>query len=682
MKLKIVLIIIFSLLLIPVYSSLAQEPYSSSGSVSVIGAIKIDLFSTINLNPVTVEIYQPSVITIRILSPTGQGIPDRRVEIVAPELIITQPLNRTDSTGSTSGSGYSQIPGTYVVCAKDTTFGYDIEIINCRTLYVIPVTAPVFLTEPYYTKGFTNTLAWQSIGTGYQYYIEASESPTFETVLTNSGWINNTSYQFTNLENEKMYFYRVKGRNPYGGVSAWSSVVFSVQDSQPPEIETLSIGDIGDNTTTEWDLNFLVQMIFRVTDNLQLNKGDFLCVNSLGITYSCVNDYKMEGDNLIVNVRLRDLERIAGAYLSERYEFCIEASDAGGNITRTCGIYLNIPKEESKPIRPNIIDRIEKSLDDTVGQIELEDLERITTTTSFVTIVTATILSIGSILNLPYILIQLFLNFISWLGLKAGSKPLGYVYDSLTKEPISQAIVRIFDIEKKKMVWSDITDTKGYFSARLEPGRYKILVRAVDFTYPSNIVFGKEDYPLKNVYHGQEFEVSGMTEINFAIPLDSAEISKFKIWREIILGRIKTFVSILNIFLFVFGLVFAIYLYSKNPYWLTLTVLILYLPSFFLIVRNIFGKKARYGTVKDINGNPVSGLVIGLREVEFDRVVAKRVTDARGRYRILSNKGRYYIEVLDTGYKVENIKGDSEILIEKNDSWVSSDITVSKITRV
>ena len=655
--------------------------------VTVNGRINVDIYSTVTINPVTVEIYQSSTVTIRILSPSGVGIPNRTVVIVAPGLSITQPSTVTDSTGRTTGSVYATTPGTYSVCAKDTTLGYDINIQNCKTLYVVPVQVPTFLPEPYYTKGTTNTVLWNNLGAGYQYYVEVSEDPNFNTVVANSGWKSNTSHQFTDLEDGKMYFYRVKAKNSSGGQSAWSSTVFSVQDAQPPVIQTISIGGVGDNNTVEWTSSDTVQMIFKVTDNLQLDSAIFLCVNSKGATYTCVTDYKMEGDNLIVNVKLSDLERVSGAYLRERYEFCVEARDAAGNISRVCNIYLNIPKGEATPVRPPIIDQIDKTiedinerLDDTIGQLDPVNLERITTTTSLVTVTSAFLITIGSLLNLPYVLLQFILNLLSWLGFRAGAKPLGYVYDALTKDPIAQAIVRIFD-ETGKMVWSDVTNSKGYFSARLKAGEYKIVVRAPNYIYPSTIIFGKEDYPLTNVYHGEVFEITDETELNFAIPLDPVEVSKFRVWREILWGRIKVIVNILHILLFVVGLVFAIYLYSNNPYWLTTLVLILYIPSFFFMIRNVFGKRDRYAVVRDLEGNPVEGVIVGLRELEFDKLVLKRVTDSRGRYRMLIGEGRYRLEIMDTGYKVESIEGDSEILVEKDEQWILKDIVISKLKK-
>jgi hypothetical protein len=74
-------------------------------------------------------------------------------------------------------------------------------------------------------------------------------------------------------------------------------------------------------------------------------------------------------------------------------------------------------------------------------------------------------------------------------------------------------------------------------------------------------------------------------------------------------------------------------------------------------------------------------VVVGLREMEFEKLINKRVTDSKGRYRMLVNEGRYRLEILDTGYKLEKIEGDSEILVEKKEEWVISDIVVSKIEK-
>jgi hypothetical protein len=42
--------------------------------------------------------------------------------------------------------------------------------------------------------------------------------------------------------------------------------------------------------------------------------------------------------------------------------------------------------------------------------------------------------------------------------------------------------------------------------------------------------------------------------------------------------------------------------------------------------------------------------------------------------------GRYYIEVLETGYKVEDIRGGNEIVLKK-EGWVVSDIKLRSIQK-
>lgn len=688
MKLKTAItnILLFALLLSPLFSVYAQSFESSRDTVTVSGNITIDFYSTVSVNPATVEIYRPSTVNIRILSPNGQGIAGRQVVILANGLNITNPTGLTDSLGRVTGSVYSTTSGTYTVCARDITFGYDIEIQNCSTLYVVPVPVPTMLPEPQYTKGSSNTILWQDLGVGYGYNVQVSEFADFQSIKQESGYITNTSFEFSNLENGKMYFYRVQALNQYGGSSAWSNSVYSVQDSQPPLIEILNIGSVDDNDTVQWSNQYVVTMLFRVTDNLQITNTQFKCLDAIGNIYSCTNTSSLEGDILTVQIRLGDLDRISGVYLRDRYEFCVEASDAATNITRQCSIYLEIPRGEMPvvPTKPPIADVVNKvteditsALDDTIGQLDSEDLNIITTTTTVVTVTTAVAVVAGGIGSIPYFLLQLFLNILSLFGFGKGKKPIGFVYDSVTKEPVSQAIVRIFN-EENRMVWSDVTDSKGYFSAKLESGKYRIVARAPMYKFPSSVVFGGEDYPLTNVYHGEAFVVRGEEDINYAVPLDPIEASKLRVWWESIWGRVKYIVTVLHVILFLVGVTFAFYTYYVTPSFLSLLVLLLFVPTFFFILRNIFVNRDRYGVVYDRERNRLEGIVIGLRESEFDKIIAKRVSDRRGRYRFLVEEGRYYLEILGTTYKVENIQGGNEIYTKK-EVMIDRDITISKL---
>lgn len=683
--------IVFTLLLFLVPSINAQTLDPSNDSVTVNANINVDLYSTVNVNPKTVEIYQPSNVEVRVLSPSGVGIPGRQIVIYGTGLSVTQPISLTDATGRTNGSVWSTTPGTYTVCAKDTTFGFDIFIQNCDTLYVVPVPVPTMLPEPQYTKGFTNLVLWGSLGANYKYNVQVSEFSDFRSIKAQAGYITSTSFEFTNLENGKMYFYRVRAQNLYGGLSAWSNIVYSVQDAQAPSVEVLDMGNIGENVATQWDPNYELTFLIKVTDNLELSNADFFCLNSGGNLESCTSNYSMEGDLLTVVLRLSDLESIDGLSLRESYKFCVEASDVAENVVRYCDINLNIPvyieePEEPKPpvvvVPPTGIDKviedIDVILDDTIGRLESDDLERITTTTTVVTASSAIIIAAGTLASLPYFLLQLFLNLISLFGFRKGAKPVGFVYDSVTKEPISQAIVRIFN-EQGRMIWTDVTDAKGYFSAKLKEGKYRIEVRASRYTFPSKVVFGREDLPIINVYHGEVLDVGQSIELNISVPLDPVEISKLRLGWEGFWTRAKFVVHILHMLLFVVGLVLAIYMYYTVPSTLSLIVLLLFIPTFILIVRNILiGRRDRYGVVTDEKGNRLEGVLIGLREAEFGKIVAKRITGASGRYRFFVDDGRYYLENLDTDYIVKDIEGGNEIFT-RDEELITKDITLERV---
>ena len=65
MKIKTAIITILVCILLPILNIYAQE------SVTVSGRIDVDLYSTVSLSPVTVEISQPSVVTIRAVTSDG-----------------------------------------------------------------------------------------------------------------------------------------------------------------------------------------------------------------------------------------------------------------------------------------------------------------------------------------------------------------------------------------------------------------------------------------------------------------------------------------------------------------------------------------------------------------------------------------------------------------------------------
>ena len=97
---------------------------------------------------------------------------------------------------------------------------------------------PTLFGEPTVTKGTTNTLLWTNVTDagvgGVTYELQFSTSSTFATVGGTSGWISSITHTFSGLSDGVMYYYRVRARDAFEHVSAWSAVRNSQQDASPP----------------------------------------------------------------------------------------------------------------------------------------------------------------------------------------------------------------------------------------------------------------------------------------------------------------------------------------------------------------------------------------------------------------------------------------------------------------
>ena len=689
MKIKTALKTILSFVLLFSLSTVALAQLEDSVNVSTY--LDDDLYSQVSLDKTVVELREITNVNIRMLDPDSNPLSGRSVEIYIDGydtgISITQPTSPTNYLGNATGSVSSSSTGSYVVCVQDNTDIIPIYVEDCETLFVVPLTAPTMAPEPQYTQGSRNTVSWNHSGSNtYEYQVQVSRNSEFTDVVSTSDWISPKSYEFRDLLNNQLYFYRARARNEFGGMSDWSGSVYSIQDSEDPSITTLNIGTVGENTVEEWDNSYVIPMTFRVKDNVGISNVTFFCVLDNGTLSECASDVVYAGDILSVNLELSELEKTSAYQLFEAYGFCVEASDTVGNVKRECNIEIEFPKKESPdtpdepdepdvPIIPpqkvkddweQIVDDVIEVLDDTIGQLSNDQLQITTVTTATATItvgVGAFIISLG---YLPYILIELGLSLLSFLGFRKKGNLSGYVYDSVTKEPISQAIVRIFDVNNS-LVWTDVTDGNGYFmTPELKDDEYMIKAVSRAHTFPSKIVFGKDDFPLENVYHGSLFYVKDKSIPNFSIPMDPHDVKESVVRRERILASMKWLFKSLHLLIFLFGLVFSVYALYTNRLWWNYLIVFLYIPSFILLVKSIFGEKEKWGVVKDVKGDVLEDVVVGLTDVEFDRLVSKRVTNQHGKYRFVVEKGRYKISLLTPNLKMVDEVG--EIVVDEVDN--------------
>jgi len=88
---------------------------------------------------------------------------------------------------------------------------------------------PVLHTEPDITLGTSKTITWDPVPGANDYYAECAVDANFTSILYASGWITETSCEFTGLQLGQIYWYSVKPRNAAGVESQWSNVESSLQ---------------------------------------------------------------------------------------------------------------------------------------------------------------------------------------------------------------------------------------------------------------------------------------------------------------------------------------------------------------------------------------------------------------------------------------------------------------------
>lgn len=281
-----------------------------------------------------------------------------------------------------------------------------------------------------------------------------------------------------------------------------------------------------------------------------------------------------------------------------------------------------------------------------------------TATVASVSSIVAIILLNGNLLNLsifelPYLLMTAVNDSFTIIGLKRKRRPIGYVYDAVSKGFIPSTIVRIYS-EDNKLVETTVTDAFGVLNTRLVSGNYRLESRNRKYISPSRLVTNREDYPISNVYTGGKIYIDDSGELKMAIPMDPKDASSLTKLSSRIITRFRNGFFFLNIYVFIFALWLSLIAYAFSPNFITLIVLGLQIPTVALLVYSLKSKSNRFGRVKDQQGNLVNGVAVTLREINSGSVVSKRVSDSLGNLMFTVPAGKYLVELVNADYMLSD----------------------------
>ncbi len=252
--------------------------------------------------------------------------------------------------------------------------------------------------------------------------------------------------------------------------------------------------------------------------------------------------------------------------------------------------------------------------------------------------------------NLIYYLQSLFTEPLAWLFRKK-RKGWGTVYDSITKQPVDLAAVRLLDADTKKVLQTRITDGSGRYNFLIGRGRYLLEVNKVGYDFPSSVLSHvHEDKMYVDLYHGQAIESAreddGLIVAN--IPLDRKEvtITDQQAIKKAFRRHFQERLSIL-------GPIISLISYILFPGWLTGILLVAHILLYLLFRRLAIGKMPKsWGVVyKYKTKHPLSNAVVRIFSPEYDRMLDVQVADAHGRYGFLAGNNTYYLTGSKDGYQ-------------------------------
>src|SRR3989344_5919293 len=262
----------------------------------------------------------------------------------------------------------------------------------------------------------------------------------------------------------------------------------------------------------------------------------------------------------------------------------------------------------------------------------------------------------------------LFTEPLAWL-FRRRKKGWGVVYNSITKQPVDLAVVRLSDQVTGRLLKSRVTDKEGRYNFLVEEGNYILEAVKSNMDFPSKILKDqREDSQFVNLYHGETITITqdqkGIITANIPLdPLGAARPDEI-ILRQNFWYKIKKNISVI-------GPVFSILAFIIYPSVLMISFVVVHLLLYSLFQRLARREKIpKWGIILDAKtGQPVARSVAKIYSPQYDKMLEAQVTDRHGRYGFLAGNNIYYLTAVKEGYaeaKTANIdlthKKSSEII--------------------
>lgn len=334
------------------------------------------------------------------------------------------------------------------------------------------------------------------------------------------------------------------------------------------------------------------------------------------------------------------------------------------------------PFDNSELNLEEVIDNITGAIENVIDNPQVEEANQKVVAPTIVTIATASTVASFSLVNLLSYLQYIFTQPFAFI-FRRKRKKWGVVYNSLTKQPIDLAIVRLYKKDNGQLVRSRVTDKEGRYSFLVDPGKYYMTVTKPKFDFPTAYLKEeKEDTKFVDLYHGGSVEVTEKdATITANIPVDPQvqEQSIQKVVFKHYLQKFRYAISFASVPLAAVSLVI-----SPKPF--TFALFGFHCLLFILFRRLGYQKKPKsWGVVYDQGSKrPLGRAITRIYDKKYNKLLETRVTDGRGRYSFLVNNNVYYVTAEKLGYNPHKT-ADIDLVNKNIDTVIGKDIDLNKL---
>lgn len=257
-------------------------------------------------------------------------------------------------------------------------------------------------------------------------------------------------------------------------------------------------------------------------------------------------------------------------------------------------------------------------------------------------------------------------------------KKWGVVYNSLTKQPIELAIVRLLHHESGLVVQTRVTDKYGRYAFTPKLGIYRLEVVKPGYVFPTTYLKGKEqDVDFVDLYHGTTIDLSKKDQAIVAnIPMDPVVVEEAprRVLFKKTLRVVQQNLSIVTVIASTIILVIA-------PS-VTVALITLGQVGMYLMFRRLAApvKAKEWGIVFDpANRKPLERVIVRIFDKKFNKLLETQVTDANGKYGFFVRRNVYYLTAEKEGYE-KYLSPDID-LSEKDEALVDQNIPLKPLTK-